>query len=170
MFRAHCFVLHRGIQGWRGRGIGVLLVRDLLSFVIWNGAERTVVTDTLAVLAVYKRHASETISVVPFLLGRPLVYTSSLEVARQILDSSLFDKAPETSSALSWVFQCCQQISIELLFFFYFCNSAWGDNVISIDNERHKRHRRIVGPAFAGGMFVFCAFFLFQSGDRKSVV
>ena len=73
--------------------------------------ERSLLTHslTLAVLAVYKRYASETISVVPFLLGRPLVYTSSLEVARQILDNSLFDKEPEASSTLSWVFQCCQQ-------------------------------------------------------------
>ena len=133
--------------------------------------ERSLLTHslTLAALAVYKRYASETISVVPFLLGRPLVYTSSLEVARQILDSSLFDKAPETSSALSWVFQSCQQNIHKIIIFSSFCNSAWGDNVISIDNERHKRHRRIVGPAFAGGMFVFCAFFLFQSGLNANI-
>ena len=40
-----------------------------------------------------------------------------------------------------------------------FCNRPCGENVISANNERHKRHRRVVGPAFAGGMYVLIYFF-----------
>jgi hypothetical protein len=34
---------------------------------------------------VYKRFNAETISVLPLLLGRPSIYTSNLDVARQVV-------------------------------------------------------------------------------------
>ncbi|KAF8483089.1 hypothetical protein JB92DRAFT_1659845 [Gautieria morchelliformis] len=80
---------------------------------------------------VYKRYKSETISVVPFLSGSPSIYTSSLEVAKQVLSGTThYIKAPDSTAALM----------------------LWGDNVISSDYEVYKRHRRIVGPAFTSSM------------------
>ena len=55
-------------------------------------------------MSVYKQYKSETISVIPYILGRPLIYTSSLEVAQQVLGNSLFDKAQEAGASLSWGF------------------------------------------------------------------
>lgn len=52
-------------------------------------------------LAVYKEYGSETISAVPFVYGPPLIFTSSLEVANQVLDGhGPFDKHPDSTAAL----------------------------------------------------------------------
>ena len=128
--------------------------------------ERSLLTHslTLAVLAVYKRYASETISVVPFLLGRPLVYTSSLEVARQILDSSLFDKAPETSSALSWVFQCCQQ-NIYRNFFFPLSVTVREEIMLSLSTMKGISDiDGLSGPLLQAGCLCFVPLSCFRVG------
>ncbi|KAH9973784.1 cytochrome P450 [Lactifluus volemus] len=70
----------------------------------------------------YKKWGSEIVSFVPFLLGPPLIFTSSLEVARQILTGG---------NHLMWA------KPIE-----------WGTNLITSDKDDWRRHRRIMGPAF----------------------
>lgn len=54
--------------------------------------------------AVYKRYGSETIAVVPFLFGRPIVYTSSLETSRAVLDTkNAFRKDEDATQAVLYV-------------------------------------------------------------------
>ncbi|KAF8966623.1 cytochrome P450 [Flammula alnicola] len=82
----------------------------------------------------YKRFGSETISLVPFLIGPPTFYTSNLDVARQVASSSggrSFYK-PETASR-----------SILL----------WGMNLVAADGDVWRKHRRIMGPAFNNKLY-----------------
>ncbi|KZS91953.1 cytochrome P450 [Sistotremastrum niveocremeum HHB9708] len=76
---------------------------------------------------VYKRHQSEVISIIPLLWGAPVIYISSIEVAKQMMaTNAAFGKPPEASRA------------IEIL----------GPNIVSADGETWKRQRRIAAPAF----------------------
>jgi hypothetical protein len=51
------------------------------------------------VLIVYPHFGTETISIVLYLFGRPSIYTSSLEVAKQVVSTkSGFYKAEDTSA------------------------------------------------------------------------
>ncbi|TFK45531.1 cytochrome P450 [Heliocybe sulcata] len=86
---------------------------------------------------VYKRYKSQTISCIPLIRGQPYIYTSSMEVAKQILNGrpDVF-KAPDSNGALS---------------------ELWGDNVVSSDYDMYKRHRRVVGPAFSRAGYVLVA-------------
>ncbi|KAI0061763.1 cytochrome P450 [Artomyces pyxidatus] len=87
-------------------------------YLIWN--ER---------FTLYQKWNSETVSIVPFLTGKPAIYTSSLEVTRQIVGGgpkSAWVK-PELSSRAT---------------------NIWGDNVLSTNNPEWRKHRRILGPAF----------------------
>ncbi|KAH9962932.1 cytochrome P450 [Russula dissimulans] len=74
-------------------------------------------------LSFYKQWRSEVVSFVPFLLGPPVIYTSSLEVTRQVVAGG-----PQSV----WVKPACE----------------WGENLITINKEDWRRHRRIIGPAF----------------------
>ncbi|KAJ7572134.1 cytochrome P450 [Mycena floridula] len=76
---------------------------------------------------VYQQYGSENISVVPFLHGRSFLYTSSLEVASQVLSSRApFVKSVELVSAVS----------------------QYGTNLFTANGMEWRRHRRIMGPAF----------------------
>ncbi|KAG7093007.1 hypothetical protein E1B28_009306 [Marasmius oreades] len=77
---------------------------------------------------VYQEYGSETISVVPLLHGRPFLYTSSLEVAAQILSA----KAPfwKSKDFVAGVVQ-------------------YGANLFTTNGMEWRRHRRVMGPAFS---------------------
>lgn len=53
---------------------------------------------------VYHRFGNDTVSVVPFLSGKPTLYTRSMEVARQVVSAGektgVFGKAEDMSRAL----------------------------------------------------------------------
>ncbi|KAF9269583.1 cytochrome P450 [Marasmius fiardii PR-910] len=76
---------------------------------------------------------SETISIVPWIVGPPLIYSSNLDVLRQISSGqkSCFIK-PETASR-------------SLLLF--------GINLAAADGDVWRRHRRIMGPAFNSRLY-----------------
>ncbi|KAL7277610.1 hypothetical protein ACG7TL_008537 [Trametes sanguinea] len=77
---------------------------------------------------VYSRAGTETISALPYLFGTPAIYTSSPEVARQVVSTKgQFFKEHDT-------------VLITLL---------WGPSVFAANGEDWKRHRRIIAPAFS---------------------
>lgn len=54
-------------------------------------------------LPVYKNCKAETISILPFLIGKPSIYTSNLDVARQVVGGgiqSYWIKPEDASTAL----------------------------------------------------------------------
>ncbi|KAH9895604.1 cytochrome P450 [Cubamyces lactineus] len=76
---------------------------------------------------VYARHGTETISSLPYLFGSPAIYTSSLEVARQVLSTrGAFYKSREFTA-----------VTLE-----------WGPNLFAANGDEWKRLRRIITPAF----------------------
>ncbi|KAH9973813.1 cytochrome P450 [Lactifluus volemus] len=80
-------------------------------------------------LSFYKKWGSEVVSFVPFLRGPPLIFTSSLEVSRQILaggNQSVWVK-PE------WAMKVFGE---------------WSSSVLHTNKDDWRRHRRIMGPAF----------------------
>ncbi|KAL0574637.1 hypothetical protein V5O48_007333 [Marasmius crinis-equi] len=77
----------------------------------------------------YRTH--ETISVVPWLFGVPYIYTSNLDVAKQILSTSQSVKGTETT------------VSVTL----------YGPNVLSTDGDEWRKHRRIMAPAFSNTLY-----------------
>ncbi|KAI0064333.1 cytochrome P450 [Artomyces pyxidatus] len=77
----------------------------------------------------YQGWNSETVSSVPFLIGPPAIYTSSVEVARQIVGGG-----PKSA----WI----KTLGTTRV------TSVWGDNVLSTNNPEWRKHRRILGPAF----------------------
>ncbi|KAF8816637.1 cytochrome P450 [Phlegmacium glaucopus] len=77
----------------------------------------------------YKKYRNETVSLVPFLVGEPTLYSSSLDVARQISGGGTknnFIKPPATHAAIL----------------------RWGMSLVSSNGETWRKHRRIMGPAF----------------------
>ncbi|KLO18993.1 cytochrome P450 [Schizopora paradoxa] len=81
---------------------------------------------------VYESFSSDTISIVPFVLGPPMVYTRSAEAIKQILSgSSSFHKTAETTAPIR----------------------LWGNSVFAADHDDYKRHRRIVGPSFTSNTY-----------------
>ncbi|KZT20306.1 cytochrome P450 [Neolentinus lepideus HHB14362 ss-1] len=83
----------------------------------------------------YFSYRSQTISVVPFLSGVPVVYTCSIDVAKQILTQRGFWKDPEATTPLT----------------------LWGNNLLAANHGVHRKHRKIVGPAFNGSAYAFVA-------------
>ncbi|GJE92691.1 cytochrome P450 [Phanerochaete sordida] len=82
---------------------------------------------------VYKAAQSETISVIPILFGRPSIYTSSAEVARQVVSTqSAFYKTQETTE-------------ITLI---------WGPNIFAANGDEWRKHRRVINPAFSQDSYV----------------
>ncbi|KAH9965006.1 cytochrome P450 [Russula dissimulans] len=78
-------------------------------------------------LSFYKQWRSEFVSFVPFLLGPPVIYTSSLEVTRQVVAGG-----PQSV----WV-----KPKVKTL-------TEWGPTLVTANKEDWRRHRRIIGPAF----------------------
>ncbi|KAL0572355.1 hypothetical protein V5O48_009611 [Marasmius crinis-equi] len=78
---------------------------------------------------------TETIASTPWLSGPPLLYTSNLDVAKQIISigqsKSQFGKTPETSAS----------------------SNFFGDNVLSTEGEEWKKHRKILSPAFGNALY-----------------
>ncbi|KAI0656081.1 cytochrome P450 [Cubamyces menziesii] len=80
----------------------------------------------------YARHGTETISSLPYLFGEPAIYTSSLEVARQIVSTrGSFYKHTETTG-----------ITLE-----------WGPNLFAANGDEWKRFRRVITPAFSSATY-----------------
>ncbi|KZT55755.1 cytochrome P450 [Calocera cornea HHB12733] len=81
----------------------------------------------LTLLLVWKKYGNDVIALVPFISGRSVLYTRSVEVAKQILgQKSDWDKVPEQVDALA----------------------LFGENLFSSYREGWQRHRRITGPGF----------------------
>ncbi|KAJ7631223.1 cytochrome P450 [Roridomyces roridus] len=75
---------------------------------------------------IYQRFGSECLSMVPFLFGPAFLYTSSVEVAQQILANPIFQKSAQFVTPVS----------------------QYGSNLFTTNGSEWKRHRRIMGPAF----------------------
>lgn len=87
---------------------------------MWNGRNRH---------QLYKRHNSETFSIMPWLVGDPMIISSNLDVLRQVAFGSIrtdWEKPVEFSQSLV----------------------VWGNNVAAAQGETWRKHRRIVNPAF----------------------
>ncbi|KAJ7145784.1 cytochrome P450 [Mycena epipterygia] len=81
---------------------------------------------------VYSKYGVETISVLPYLIGTPSLYTRSLDVARQVVSvKSQFEKPEQFSSSVL----------------------LWGRNLLAENGAEWSRHRRIMGPAFNPGVY-----------------
>ncbi|KAF8882453.1 cytochrome P450 [Infundibulicybe gibba] len=83
----------------------------------------------------YKKYQNENVSVVPFIFGVPVIYTSNLDVARQVSaggHKSSFIK-PESASRVLLL---------------------WGMNLVAAEGEMWRKHRRIMGPAFSNRLQV----------------
>ncbi|KAF8914791.1 cytochrome P450 [Mucidula mucida] len=78
--------------------------------------------------------SGENVSVVPFLIGAPAIYTSNLDVARQVIiggHKTDFIKPVSASRTLL----------------------LWGMNLVASDTDVWRKHRRIVGPAFNNKLY-----------------
>ncbi|KAF9258195.1 cytochrome P450 [Marasmius fiardii PR-910] len=81
---------------------------------------------------VYRTH--ETISAVPWLYGAPTIFTSNLDVMKQVISTSgkaSFGKNRETTLG----------------------SALYGENVLSTDGSEWRKHRRIMGPAFGNSLY-----------------
>ncbi|KAF8068982.1 cytochrome P450 [Lyophyllum atratum] len=82
----------------------------------------------------YRQYQSENVSIVPFISGVPSIYTSNLDVARQVAaggHKSSFIKPEAASQAIL----------------------LWGMNLVAADGEMWRKHRRIMGPAFNNKLY-----------------
>ncbi|KAF9000893.1 cytochrome P450 [Cyathus striatus] len=85
--------------------------------------------------SLYRKFSSDTISVVPFISGTPAVFTSNLEVARQVmagLNKSAYGKPSIEGAGLM---------------------NYWGISLVIAEGEDWRKHRRIVGPAFTQKLY-----------------
>ncbi|KAI0788446.1 hypothetical protein C8Q75DRAFT_232476 [Abortiporus biennis] len=78
----------------------------------------------------YFNRTHEVISVIPLLLGRSVVYISSLSVMKQVFGQE-------------------QKIGLNKPRYLSAAFMLWGDNLIASDNQLWKRHRKIVSPAIS---------------------
>ncbi|KAJ7359256.1 cytochrome P450 [Mycena albidolilacea] len=77
---------------------------------------------------------NETVNVVPLLFGASALWTSNLDIGRQILAGpprSSFIKAPWSNRAFT----------------------TWGMNIVSAEETTWRKHRRVVGPAFGPDLY-----------------
>ncbi|KAK7463034.1 hypothetical protein VKT23_007617 [Stygiomarasmius scandens] len=77
---------------------------------------------------------SETVSIVPWLIGPPSIWCSNLDVARQVASGghkSCWIKPEEASQALL----------------------LWGMNLVASEGETWRKHRRVMGPAFNSKLY-----------------
>jgi hypothetical protein len=94
---------------------------------------------------VYKWFGNDTISIVPLTMGTNIIFTSSLDVAKQVIaggSKSVWHKADEYGEGLLQVVPAGRREEAQLL-----C-SIFGHNVASTDGDTWRRHRRITNPAF----------------------
>ncbi|EKM52492.1 uncharacterized protein PHACADRAFT_100698, partial [Phanerochaete carnosa HHB-10118-sp] len=77
---------------------------------------------------VYKEAGTETISILPYLMGPPVICTSSPEVMKQFVAMKGQSEKPPEAGILVRI---------------------WGPNVFSEGGDVWRRHRRIVQPAFS---------------------
>ncbi|KAF8345234.1 cytochrome P450 [Amanita rubescens] len=82
----------------------------------------------------YKQYDTDTVCFVPFLYGPPMIYTSNLEVSRQIASNG-----PGASFVKPYIGGAA------LL--------RWGMNVFSANGETWRKHRRIVSPSFNNTLY-----------------
>ncbi|KAF8649628.1 hypothetical protein AX16_005717 [Volvariella volvacea WC 439] len=82
----------------------------------------------------YREHASESVSVVPFIKGTPSIYTCNLDVARQVVAGG---------NRSSWIKPESKSQGLLL----------WGMNLVSSEGEVWRKHRRIMGPAFNNDLY-----------------
>lgn len=83
---------------------------------------------------VYRNFKSENFSVVTWISGPAGIYTSNIDVARQVVTGGL------TSSFLK-----PEEISRTFL--------LWGMNLVAADGDTWRRHRRVMGPAFNNNLY-----------------
>ncbi|KAJ7759238.1 cytochrome P450 [Mycena metata] len=83
---------------------------------------------------VYQRFRSESLSIIPFLFGQPFLYTSSIEVANQILSSQGTQNFKKSAQFVTPVAQ-------------------YGSNLFTSNGAEWRRHRRIMGPAFTNDTY-----------------
>ncbi|KAJ4473118.1 cytochrome P450 [Lentinula aciculospora] len=77
---------------------------------------------------------NETVSIVPFLIGQPMIWTSNLNVARQIASGgnrTPFFKPSWSATALL----------------------LWGMNLFAAEGDVWRKHRRVMGPAFNNELY-----------------
>ncbi|KAI0092371.1 cytochrome P450 [Irpex rosettiformis] len=83
---------------------------------------------------VYEPLGAKTISVLGWILGDPTIYTTSMEVARQIVNArGQLEKSYETTAIMA----------------------QWGPNLFSTNGDDWRRHRRILGAAFNADVYKF---------------
>ncbi|KAJ3878539.1 cytochrome P450 [Lentinula edodes] len=78
--------------------------------------------------------SNESVSIVPFLIGEPLIWTSNLNVARQIASGGNrtgFFKPRWSARALL----------------------LWGMNLFAAEGDTWRKHRRVMGPAFNNELY-----------------
>ncbi|KZO93611.1 cytochrome P450 [Calocera viscosa TUFC12733] len=90
----------------------------------WNGG---MLLSWIGRHSMWDKYGSEILAFVPIIPGQPIMWTRSVEVARQLLaNKSDWDKAPESVESLG----------------------MFGENLFSSYRDRWARHRRIVAPGF----------------------
>ncbi|KAG7097881.1 hypothetical protein E1B28_005193 [Marasmius oreades] len=74
----------------------------------------------------------ETLSVVPWLYGSPIIYTTNMDVMKQFISTSgLFVKADEAMMG----------------------PNMYGQNVFTTEGAEWRKHRRVMGPAFSHSLY-----------------
>ena len=100
---------------------------------------------------VYERFGRETISIIPYLYGRPMIYTRSYDVARKILSTTEpFAKGDDSIQGVVYVSFNISEPYLTLLF----DHSDFGNNLFTSNGSEWRRHRRIMAPAFTSQTFV----------------
>ncbi|KAF8068990.1 cytochrome P450 [Lyophyllum atratum] len=83
----------------------------------------------------YNKFQNESFSVVPFIMGAPSIYSSNLDVIRQVVSGD-----QKTSWAKS---EAASRVLIK-----------WGQNLVGAwDMDMWRKHRRVMGPAFNNKLY-----------------
>ncbi|CCM03425.1 uncharacterized protein FIBRA_05556 [Fibroporia radiculosa] len=80
----------------------------------------------------YEQFGTDTISMVPFIAGKPQFYTANVDVARQVVGGG---------AQAAWI-----KPPSPLL-------DEWGTNLFTAERDVWLRHRKIIGPAFNNDMY-----------------
>ncbi|KJA21395.1 hypothetical protein HYPSUDRAFT_42034 [Hypholoma sublateritium FD-334 SS-4] len=86
--------------------------------------------------SMYAYYGCDTISLVPFFVGPATLYTSNLDVVRQVIGSSGGKKFHKSKASLTG------QIVLR-----------WGMNIFVANTHVWRKHRRIMGPAFTSILY-----------------
>ncbi|KAF7318965.1 hypothetical protein HMN09_00232500 [Mycena chlorophos] len=94
---------------------------------------------------------SETIDLVPLLSGVPSIWTTNVDIARQVVVGSHRTKfqKPEWSGAPFTLSSIRRRDSS----YSPVASRVWGMNVLSADGATWRTHRRVVGPAFGPELY-----------------